>query len=94
MVLECNIDLSVRLDISFPEILLTKFEFKEKKDSEAPLGFSVCFDVPSDRIGVLLVLSKRTKNYPGNSCSVLGKNRNLGFEKMWFFLHHNIFMGS
>ena len=52
MVLECNIDLSVRLDISFPEILLTKFEFKEKKDSEAPLGFSVCFDVPSDRIGV------------------------------------------
>ena len=52
MVLECNIDLSVRLDIIFPQILLTEFVLKEKKDSEAPLGFSVCFDVPSDRIGV------------------------------------------
>ena len=35
-----------------------------------------------------MVCLGRTDNYPGNSCSVPGKNREPGFEKIWFFLHH------
>ena len=39
-----------------------------------------------------MVCLGRTDNYPGNSCSVPGKNREPGFEKIWFFLHHYFFV--